>query len=562
MNDFDVIVVGGGGAGMMAALTAEAAGKNVALVSKVMPIHSTTACSGGGINLLLSQDDPEKLAAFVEDTLDGAAGLGDAGAVEFLAQQSTALSQRLQAYKLAFFRDKLGRIEQSRGAGTGRAHICKFPGQALAHCLYDQLCVGTVKLFFNTVLLEIVCDEKNFYGVVVYDANAGTITGLTGRALVIATGGYAGIYASATAPNGSTGDGIAAAMRVGLAFKDPEFVQFHPTALAGSGILISDAARNSGAHILNKNLERFMVHYDRDKMELVTRDKMAIAMTKQLQLGLGSGAKGAEHLWLDLRMLDKTLLEGRLKQVKYIAGTFAGADVCRDLVPVRPAAHFTMGGLAIEDYKTCTTALPGIFACGECACVSVHGANRLGGNALMEGLVFGEAAGRAAAAYTDCKQAVGEEQLTGACCRQKSLFEQLRTGTECKVFELRRKLGVLMNDYAGVIRSAQGLQAARSELAVFQKQYAGIKISDGSRVMNQEFMAYTELGNMLLIASSIVEGAFARQESRGSHYRQDYPLKNDVDLAKHTLVTLEAGGVKGLKHTPVEDFDGVVKICR
>ena len=392
--EFDVLVVGGGGAGMRAALeAAKGKGISVALLSKTSPLRSTTGCTGGGINAVLVQENfsGDSLEQYERDTIAGSGFLADSDAVRFFVDNASDSIVELNGFGVPFYRNPDGTIAQRKGGGASYPRVCLTHGHSVAHSLYEQLVRSPVTELSGQCLLELVVSDGMVHGVVSYDINKGEVTTIAAKTVIMATGGYSRIYwMRTTTPLGCTGDGIAACVNAGISFKDPEFVQFHPTALADSGILISEGARSEGGHLYNRLGERFMERYAPAAMELATRDLVSFAIEREIREGRGWGQGMTAYVMLDMRHLGTKLIREKLVQVYDTCVNFAGLDPSEEMIPIRPSGHFVMGGIDIIDYKTCSTAISGLFAAGECASVSVHGANRLGGTALTEILVFGK----------------------------------------------------------------------------------------------------------------------------------------------------------------------------
>lgn len=540
MLAFDVLVIGGGGAGLRAAIEAARRGCSVGLVSKEHPLRSTTSCTGGGINAVLRNADPtDTVDKFIADTIIGGDYLGDSDAIAFFAKEAAAAVKELDLFGVPFFRNEEGKIAQSQAGGASAPRACWTLGHAIAHSLYEQLMRQQIVELSETYLLELITDDSRLQGVIALDIRTGEIFPIAAKAVVMATGGAGRIYwRRTTNPVGCTGDGMAACLRAGIALKDPEFIQFHPTAFADTGILLSEAARGAGAYLLNRFGERFMSRYAPGKMELATRDAISAAIETEIREGRGCGEGPGAHVMLDLRHIDRQVLQSKLVQVYDAARKFEGLDPSESLLPIRPACHYTMGGIDVVDYRTCATSLPGLFAVGECACVSIQGANRLGGNALTEIIVFGKVSGAAAADFALSLPPAGKRMINIGISYWQSCFTaacERNQGTAVR--SIRDSLAECMWEQAGILRNREKLESALSDIYNLKQQYKGAIIGDRSVQANFAFVQFLEVGNMLEVAEAVVLGALARKESRGCHQRSDYPLKNDTDYLQHTLVS-------------------------
>jgi succinate dehydrogenase / fumarate reductase flavoprotein subunit len=552
MMAFDVLVVGGGGAGLSAAIeAAKLGGISVALMTKAHPYHATTGCTGGGINAVLN-DPADSLDKHAYDTILGGDFLGDQDAIEYFVAQAPQAVRELDCYGVPFFRDDGGRIDQRRGGGSSAARSCLTLGHAIAHSLYEQFLRYDITELSNVHLLEIVVEDGRLQGVICFDIRSGTIIPVAAKAVVVATGGAGRIFWHRTTnPLGCTGDGMAACFNAGVPLKDPEFIQFHPTALASTGVLLSETARNEGGYLLNSLGERFMERYAPGKMELATRDTVSLAIESEIKEGRGIGQGAFAHVMLDLRHIDREVLLGKLAQVYEAAIKFEGLNPGETPLPIRPACHYMMGGVDVIDYKSCATAIPGLYAAGECACISVQGANRLGGNALSEIIVFGKTAGGAAAAYGRSHPARTGRFLEAAASRWHSRFATIRTRNGgVPLQQVRDSLAALMWNNVGITRCAAEMQAALTAIDGLKEEYDAAYAGDQGLRGNWAFVHYTEVGNMLDIAYALTLGALCRRESRGCHVRQDYPARDDSAYLKHTLIA-KSGAQINIGYRPV-----------
>lgn len=543
MLEFDVLVIGSGGAGMRAAVELTRQGQvSVALMTKMFPTRSATCMAQGGMNGCLGFSDPtDTVESHVMDTIKGGAYLGDQDAIEYYASKCPEALLELDVFGHPYNRQEDGRLVQRKMGGHTHARTAfsgDKSGHTLLHTVYEQVLKQGVKVLAERQLLELIVDQDRLVGVITYDLKSGQIEAIRAKAVIVATGGFGRLYWVRTSnPFSSTGDGIASCMNVGIPVKDPEMVQFHPTGMAGSGVLLSEACRGEGAYLINRHGERFMKRYDPEKMELSTRDKVAQAIEAEIAAGNGIGEGLQAAVYMDLRHLGREKILDRLPQVRQLVLNFEGIDPIEEPVPIRTSCHYSMGGIDVMNYKTGATAVPGIFAAGEASCISVHGANRLGGNSLSEILVFGKIAGQGALAYVkDCSFGSTEKIVEGTKKWQEKFHEVANRTTGPKVPELRDKMAATMWFKVGVFREEGKLQEAVDELTELQSAYKECQIGDKNAVYNTAFMNYIELGNMLTLAKAVALAALNRRESRGSHKRVDYDVRDDQNFMKHSLV--------------------------
>lgn len=542
--DHDLIILGTGLAGLRAALEAKRVTKgeiDIALVTKGRVFQSNSVAAEAGIAAVLREGEGDSFENHCEDTLRAAAGLADRPAVEKLVEYAPEEVRLLAYWGCPWARREDGLIAQ-RHLGGHRQPRVAFAGDrtglVVVRCLYDQLqrYWDGITFYEDCVALELLLDNGIFAGLTALHLASGEEMLLAGRALIIAGGGAGRLYGFTTCGPGATGDGLALAYRAGIPLRDMEFVQFHPTALVPSGVMVTEAARAEGAILLNANGERFLPVYDR-RAELAPRDVVCRAMVAETRAGRAApGPDGLPHFWLDLRHLPPERLAARLPQLARLARERLGLDLQRELLPVRPAAHYTMGGIAVDDNGA--TSIPGIWAVGEAACVSVHGANRLGGNSLAECLVWGRVAGREAATYAR-RQKRGVYLLRARGERLKRLSGSTRG--RVKLSELRAELGKLMDQLAGIIREATGLRAAQTRLGLLKESLREVQVGR-ERVYNLRLLRYLELENLLDLGQVLVAAALAREESRGSHLRDDFPAPDDEGWRCHTLATWSEEG--------------------
>lgn len=530
---------------MRAALAAADAGADVAVLSRTHPVRAGSVAAQGGINAALGEDDTP--GDHARDTLEAGAGLGDRAAVEVLTVEAAARVDEAARWGCLFSRTPDGRIAQRPFGGMGFPRTCYAgdrTGQALVHTLYGRLVARRIPLYEEFVALELAVADGEVHGLVALDLRTGRLQVFAAGAVVLATGGAGRLYGRTTNSFQNTGSGMALAYRAGAALRDLEFVQFHPTVLEGSGLLITEAARAEGGRLLNARGERFMARYDPDKMELAARDLTARAIRAEIEAGRGFG-EGCVHL--DLTAVGR--LSEKLGGLEAALRELAGIDPTREPVPVRPAQHYMMGGIATDIRGA--TEVKGLYAAGECACVSVHGANRLGGNSLLETLVFGRRAGEAAACGRELTRA-GLRALVMALRETWSEWDRLRraTGPE-RVARLRRELGRLMDAKAGIVRDEEGLRAAAAALEELRGRWSRLGLTGGVRPYPLEALEAWELGGMLELARVVVGGALRRRESRGAHFRGDRP-EADPAWTKHTLARRSG---RGPRFEP-EEVDG------
>lgn len=550
MKKYDVVIVGAGGAGLRTAIEcARDPSIKVAVVSKVYPTRSHTGAAQGGLNAALgnvvAEDSPE---AHAFDTIKGSDFLADQEAVYFMCREAPEVVYELDRWGVPFSRTEDGRIAQRPFGGASfprTVYSADRTGHVLLHTLFEQaLAKDNIDFFNEFFLLDLIHNGQRVKGVVIYDIKNGDVLTLGAKAVVLATGGFARIYwQRSTNAIGNTGDGVAVALFNGLPLKDMEFIQFHPTGLAKTGILLSEACRGEGGYLINKLGERFMARYAPEKMELAPRDMVSRAIEYEIREGRGFGEGTSAYVLLDLRHLGEEKIKERLPQVRQLAIDFEGVDPVYDPVPIRPSAHYCMGGIHIENYRTSSTPMEGLYAVGEGACVSVHGANRLGGNSLIELLVFGKFCGISAREYA--KQVDFLEITPGEEKKGEEFIEGLmkREGYE-KLADIRRRMGEITWEKVGIFRDEASLLSAYEELSELIKRWERIPVIDKSKVFNTNLIEVIELRNMLHLARAVAYCAFHRRESRGGHYREDYPERDDENFLKHTLLRQEGDTLK------------------
>ncbi|HIQ48664.1 MAG TPA: succinate dehydrogenase flavoprotein subunit [Aquifex aeolicus] len=558
VEKYDAVVIGGGGAGLRTAIEiANDPNIKVAVVSKVYPTRSHTGAAQGGMNAALGNvipDDNPEVHAY--DTIKGSDFLADQDAVFFMTEKAPEIIYELDRWGVPFSRLPDGRIAQRPFGGASfprTVFAADKTGHVLLHTLFEQAIARDNITFFNEYfLLDLIHDGERVKGVTVYDIRNGEVLFLRAKAVILATGGFARIYwFRSTNAIGNTGDGQAVALRAGVPLKDMEFIQFHPTGLAKTGILLSEACRGEGGYLLNREGERFMKRYAPDKMELAPRDIVSRAIETEIREGRGVGTGARGYVYLDLRHLGEEKIKERLPQVRQLAIDFEGVDPVKDLVPIRPSAHYCMGGIHITNYKTLETTLKGLYAVGECACVSVHGANRLGGNSLTELIVFGKYCGIAVREFVKETDFVSAKEIEGK--KSEEFIENLlkREGKE-NLAEIRAQMGEVTWAKVGIFRDEKSLKEAYEELTELLERWKNIPVIDKSKVFNTNLIEVLELRNMLEIARVVAYSALHRRESRGGHSREDYPQRDDKNFLKHSLVYYDQKGNIKLEYIPVK----------
>ncbi|MDQ7793196.1 MAG: FAD-dependent oxidoreductase [bacterium] len=535
-----VLVVGGGLAGLRAAIAAREQGANTAVLCRLHPLRSASVAAQGGINAALGNapeggaDTPEKHAL---DTIRASAYLADQGAVALLAAEAPARVFEAENWGCPFSRTPEGRIAQRPFGGAGLPRTCYAAdrtGQALVHTLHGVALRHGVRFYEEFVAISLAEEDGAVFGLVAVNLATGDLVPVQCEAIVLATGGAGRLYARSTNGVLNTGSGMVLAYQAGAPLKDMEFVQFHPTSLAGGNVLVSEAARGEGGQLKNACGERFMARYAPQDMELAPRDVTARAIQSEIEAGRGFPGG---HVHLDLTHLGEEPYRDRLKGVREVVRAFVGVDPAVEPIPVQPAQHYMMGGIGTDEHGA--TPLGGVFAAGECACVSVHGANRLGGNSLLETLVFGRRAGASAAVAARDRRprrvpaAVVSEALRRT--RQEWMALVRANGPESPV-RLRRTLQATMTEKIGICRDGPGLNEAAATLASLQERFRRIGITRGSRCYNLELLGAWELRGMLVLAEVIALAALRRQETRGAHCRRDHPRRDDRRWLVHTGV--------------------------
>jgi succinate dehydrogenase / fumarate reductase flavoprotein subunit len=550
MLEHDVLIVGSGLAGMRAALeVSNDPSLDVAILSKVHPLRSHSGAAQGGIAASLGNSAEDSWDLHMFDTVKGGDYLVDQNAAELLTREGPENIFELEHMGCAFSRDDQGRVAQRRFGGHTAPRACYAAdrtGHAVLTVLFEQLLRRGVKVYSEWYALDLIIKDRVCHGIVAYDILTGQIEAIVAKAVMFGTGGYGRAFRVTTNAFASTGDGVVMAYRSGIPLEDMEFVQFHPTGLQGSGILLSEAARGEGAHIVNSEGERFMQDYAPERMELAPRDIVARAAQSEIEAGRGV-TDLRDSVFMDLRPIGEERIRYALPSVMHLARDFAGIDPLLAPVPIQPTAHYSMGGIPCDIHGQVRlkdqdeAPIVGFFAAGEASCVSVHGANRLGTNSLLEAVVFGRRSGRGIldVVHDLAPTSIDEGDMQRAIGEVDKL---LRADGPEKIGKIRAELRDTMMDKCGVFRTEEQLGEALAEVKAYQERYTRSSIDDHGQTFNTDLLDAVELGHMLEYAEVIVRGAIARQESRGGHARRDFPTRDDDNWFKHTLAYREADG--------------------
>ena len=550
MNVHDVLIIGAGLAGQRAALAAAEAGASVAIVSKVHPVRSHSVAAAGGINASLGAGDSWEEHA--GDTVKGSDYLGDQDAIELMCTEAPGEIVHMEHLGVPFHRDEHGRLSMRPFGATSRPRTCyvaDITGQAILHVLFEQLLGHRERIerfeewFVTRLLLD---DEGACAGCIARDVRGGDLRLLPAKSTILATGGAGQCYRPTTNASICTGDGIALAYRIGAPLMDMEMIQYHPTTLPVAGILITEGARGEGAHLLNAQGERFMERYAPAKMELASRD--VVARAEQTEIEAGRGFPDGT-VALDITKVPRRRTIEALREIVNIGRDFAGVDITREPIHVRPSMHYTMGGVRVDTDGA--TSISGLYAAGETACLSVHGANRLGGNSLLDTLVFGRRAGAHAArrAYETAAPTVAEAALADEEGRIEAIVARGPGGR--RLPSMREELGRTMHAHGGMARDAEGLRTAHETVLRLKEEAGNVSIDDRGRLFNHDILGVLELENTIDVAEAIVVSAKERSESRGGHFRTDFPERDDGTWLRHIAVWSDGTGVPAITHHPV-----------
>jgi len=546
MFDHDVLIIGAGLAGMRAALSARQNGVDVAVVSKVHPVRSHSNAAQGGINAAL-QDRGDDWRDHAYDTIKGSDYLGDQDAIEIMCREAGEEVITMENFGVIFNRDEEGRLGTRAFGGQRQARtffVADFTGQALLHVLYEQIMRAGVRVYEEWFILSLVVEDGRCAGAVLMEIRSGDIHVVRAKAVIMAAGGIGRVFEPSTNALICTGDGMSLAYQAGAELMDMEMVQYHPTTLQGSGVLITEGARGEGAYLLNSEGERFMERYAPNMMELASRD--VVSRSEQTEINEGRGINGC--VLLDCRHLGEQVIRERLSQIREIARDFANVDITKEPIPIQPGMHYQMGGIKTDiDGQT---AVPGLYAAGEVACVSVHGGNRLGANSLLDTLVFGRRSGQHA---SDAVKSISHANVTDASADadRENIQGLLSNAEGGPMFgALRHEMGKTMNDNLAVYRDQQGMETALSDIREVRERYRSVYVPDKGKTFNTNLLFTIELGFMFDCAESVAVSGLERKESRGAHTRTDMPDRDDENWLKHILVKNSVDG-PALEHLPV-----------
>ncbi len=551
MIEHDVLVIGAGLAGMRAALSASRSGVNVAIISKVHPVRRHSNAAQGGINAALT-DRGDDWRDHAYDTIKGSDYLADQNAVEIMAQEAGEELISLEHMGVIFNRDSEGKLGTRAFGGQRKArtfHVADITGQAILHSMYEQLMKYEVQVYEEWFVTKLIVKNSVCLGVVAFEIRTGKTEVISAKSVIICTGGLGRVYEPSTNALIVTGDGIALAYQSGAGLMDMEMVQYHPTTLKGSGVLITEGARGEGAYLLNKDNERFMQKYAPNMMELASRDVVSRCVATEIQEGKGIDGS----VLLDCRHLGEKLIKEKLSQIYEIGLDFANVDITKEPIAIRPGMHYMMGGIKTDINGQ--TNIQGLYAAGECACVSVHGGNRLGANSLLDTVVFGKRAGEHAARHIseNSGKLLAEDYLNSENNRIENLLA--RKSTEDRIATIRNDMGTVMDDSFGVFRTTEGMQTALSKMKLLKNRYEVVAVEDKGKIFNTDLVFALELGFMIDCAEVMLRSGLERKESRGAHYYLDFPDRDDKNWLKHVLITRSVDGEPIVSYLPVNITD-------
>ena len=556
MLDHDILIIGAGLAGMRAALSAKELGADVAVVSKVHPVRSHSNAAQGGINAALT-DRGDDWRDHAYDTIKGSDFLGDQDAIALMCEEAGGEVIAMEHMGAIFNRDEEGRLGTRAFGGQREARtffVADFTGQALLHVLYEQILKAGALVYEEWFVLSLIVRDGKCGGAVIMDIRSGKIEVVRAKAVILAAGGLGRVFEPSTNALICTGDGMSLGYRAGASLMDMEMVQYHPTTLKGSGVLISEAARGEGAYLLNSENDRFMLKYAPEFKELASRD--VVSRCEQTEINEGRGIDGC--VLLDVRHLGEKYISERLSQIRELAMDFANVDMAKEPVPIMPGMHYQMGG--VKANVDGETGVPGLYAAGEVACVSVHGGNRLGANSLLDTLVFGRRSGVHAAEMVKSIQHLNVDD--SAADDDKNNIQKLLANDKNESFgQIRLDMGTAMKEHFGVFRDEKGMLEGIEKIESVKKRAEDVYVADKGSIFNTNLLFTLELGFMLECAESIAVSAATRTESRGAHTRTDLPDRDDENWLKHILVSQDEDGGHELsyKDVVITDWEPVIR---